>query len=54
MAHNLTRAAGHASTFHTTARPPTVRDQLINIPARIATVVRDESCVVVGHIGLNR
>ena len=42
MAHNLARAAGClASTFHTTARPPTVRDQLINIPARIATVVRD-------------
>jgi hypothetical protein len=41
MAHNLTRAAGClASTFHATARPATIRDQLINIPARIATSAR--------------
>lgn len=34
MAHNLTRAAGAlASVFHATARPATIRDQLINIPA---------------------
>lgn len=41
MAHNLTRAAGClASTFHAAARPATIRDQLINIPARIATSAR--------------
>jgi hypothetical protein len=41
IAHNLTRAAGClASTFHATARPATIRDQLINIPARIATSAR--------------
>lgn len=41
MAHNLTRAAGAlASVFHATARPATIRDQLINIPARIATSAR--------------
>jgi hypothetical protein len=41
MAHNLTRAAGVlASVFHATARPATVRDQLINLPARIATSAR--------------
>ena len=41
MAHNLTRAAGVlASVFHATARPATLRDQLINLPARIATSAR--------------
>jgi hypothetical protein len=41
MAHNLTRAAGAlASAFHATARPATIRDQLINLPARIATSAR--------------
>jgi hypothetical protein len=41
MAHNLTRAAGClASVFHATARPATIRDQLINLPARIATSAR--------------
>ena len=41
IAHNLTRAAGClASSFHATARPATIRDQLINIPARIATSAR--------------
>ena len=41
IAHNLTRAAGClASTFHATARPATIRDQLINIPVRIATSAR--------------
>jgi len=41
IAHNLTRAAGClASRFHATARPATIRDQLINIPARIATSAR--------------
>jgi hypothetical protein len=41
MAHNLTRAAGAlASIFHATARPATIRDQLINLPARIATSAR--------------
>jgi hypothetical protein len=41
IAHNLTRAAGClASTFHATARPATIRDQLINVPARIATSAR--------------
>ena len=41
IAHNLTRAAGClASVFHATARPATIRDQLINIPARIATSAR--------------
>jgi hypothetical protein len=38
VAHNLTRAAGClASTFHASARPATIRDQLINVPARIAS-----------------
>jgi hypothetical protein len=37
IAHNLTRAAGClASVFHASARPATLRDQLINVPARIA------------------
>jgi hypothetical protein len=37
IAHNLTRAAGVlASAFHALARPATIRDQLINLPARIA------------------
>ena len=41
IAHNLTRAAGClASVFHATARPVTIRDQLINVPARIATSAR--------------
>ena len=41
IAHNLTRAAGClASTFHATARPATIRDQLINVPGRIATSAR--------------
>ena len=41
VAHNLTRAAGVlASAFHATARPATIRDQLINLPARIATSAR--------------
>ena len=41
IAHNLTRAAGClASRFHATARPATIRDQLINLPARIATSAR--------------
>jgi hypothetical protein len=41
IAHNLTRAAScRASRFHATARPATIRDQLINIPARIATSAR--------------
>jgi hypothetical protein len=29
-----------ASAFHATARPATIRDQLINMPARIATSAR--------------
>ena len=38
VALNLTRAAGClASRFHATARPATIRDQLINLPARVAT-----------------
>ena len=41
MAHNLIRAAGVlASVFHATARPATIRHQLINLPARIATSAR--------------
>jgi Transposase DDE domain group 1 len=41
IAHNLTRAAGClASAFHATARPATIRDQLINLPARIASSAR--------------
>jgi hypothetical protein len=41
IAHNLTRAAGClASLFHASARPATIRDQLINVPARIATSAR--------------
>jgi hypothetical protein len=41
IAHNLTRAAGVlASAFHATARPATLRDQLINVPARIASSAR--------------
>ena len=41
VAHNLTRAAGClASVFHASARPATIRDQLINLPARIATSAR--------------
>ena len=40
-AFNLTRAAGVlASTFHARARPATIRDQLIKIPARIANRAR--------------
>lgn len=38
IAHNLTRAAGTlASAFHARARTATIRAQLINTPARIAT-----------------
>jgi hypothetical protein len=41
IAYNLTRAAGClASMFHATARPATIRDQLINLPARIAHSAR--------------
>jgi len=41
MAHNLTRAVGClASVFHSRARLATIRDQLINVPARIATSAR--------------
>ncbi|HYJ54265.1 MAG TPA: IS1380 family transposase [Mycobacterium sp.] len=41
IAHNLTRAAGClASTFHATARPATIGDQLINVPVRIASSAR--------------
>jgi hypothetical protein len=37
IGHNLTRAVGClGSLFHATARPATIRDQLINVPARIA------------------
>lgn len=40
-AYNLTRAAGVlASTFHARARPATIRDHLIKIPARIANRAR--------------
>lgn len=40
-AYNLTRAAGHlASVFHARARTGTIRRNLINIPARIATGAR--------------
>jgi hypothetical protein len=41
MAFNLTRAAGSlAGTFHAKARTATIRAQLINIPARIASSAR--------------
>lgn len=41
LAHILTRAvACLASVFPPTARPATIRDLLINIPARIATSAR--------------
>lgn len=41
IALNLTRAAGClASAYHATARPATIRDHLINIPARIASSAR--------------
>ncbi len=41
VAFNLTRAAGVlASTFHARARPATIRDHLIKIPARIANRAR--------------
>jgi hypothetical protein len=41
MAYNLTRAAGTlASAFHATARPATIRNHLINLPARIAHSAR--------------
>ena len=37
IGNNLTRAVGClGSLFHATARPATIRDQLINVPARIA------------------
>jgi hypothetical protein len=41
MAFNLTRAAGTlASTFHARATTATIRDQLINVPARLARTAR--------------
>ncbi|MDQ3357744.1 MAG: transposase, partial [Actinomycetota bacterium] len=41
IAFNLTRAAGAlASTRHARARPATIRNQLINVPARIANRAR--------------
>jgi hypothetical protein len=41
IAHNLTRAAGAlASMFHARARTATIRQQLINIPARVARRAR--------------
>jgi len=41
ISHNLTRAIGClASVFHANARPATIRDHLINVPARIATSAR--------------
>lgn len=41
IAFNLTRAAGVlASKFHARARTATIRDQLINVPARIADRAR--------------
>jgi hypothetical protein len=37
IAYNLTRAAGAlASAFHAKAATATIRDQLINVPARVA------------------
>jgi hypothetical protein len=41
MAYNLTRAAGTlASTRHAKARPATIRDQLVNVPGRLARSAR--------------
>jgi hypothetical protein len=41
IAYNLTRAAGVlASVAHARARPATIRDELIKIPARIANRAR--------------
>jgi hypothetical protein len=41
LAHNLTRAAGAlASTFHAKATTATIRDHLINVPARLAHSAR--------------
>jgi Transposase DDE domain group 1 len=41
MAFNLTRATGTlASTFHAKATTATIRDQLINVPARLARTAR--------------
>ncbi|MCX4418458.1 IS1380 family transposase [Streptomyces mirabilis] len=41
LAHNLTRAAGAlASTFHAKATTATIRDHLINVPARLARSAR--------------
>jgi hypothetical protein len=41
IAHNLTRAVGTAaSAFHARAETATIRDQLINVPARIARSAR--------------
>ena len=37
LAHNLTRAAGAlAGTFHARATTATIRDHLVNVPARLA------------------
>jgi hypothetical protein len=41
LAHNLTRAAGAlASAFHARATTATIRDRLINVPARLARSAR--------------
>jgi predicted alpha-1,6-mannanase (GH76 family) len=41
LAHNLTRAAGTlAGTFHAKAATATIRDHLINMPARLARCAR--------------
>lgn len=41
LAHNLTRAAGAlASPFHARATTATIRDRLINVPARLARSAR--------------
>jgi hypothetical protein len=41
LAHNLTRAAGAlASAFHARATTATIRDHLINVPARLARTAR--------------
>jgi hypothetical protein len=41
LAHNLTRAAGAlAGTFHARATTATIRDHLINVPARLARSAR--------------
>ncbi|MEV6421952.1 DUF397 domain-containing protein [Streptomyces sp. NPDC051662] len=41
LAHNLTRATGAlASAFHARATTATIRDRLINVPARLARSAR--------------